>query len=105
MKNNQWNHIGMFMHLTQVKAVLFAIISATSYYRFLAPPLSKSHVVFTVSKSTMCTQITGIYLESIWCVWQHVHNEEARRVNIPGIHSIVLLPELLVSLMHVYTLH
>ena len=33
LKNNQWNHIGTFMYLTQVKAVLFTIISATSYYQ------------------------------------------------------------------------
>ena len=35
MKNNQQNHIGMFLYLTQVKAVLFTVISATSYYWFL----------------------------------------------------------------------
>jgi len=32
MKINQQNHSGMFLYLTQVKAVLFAFISATSYY-------------------------------------------------------------------------
>ena len=35
MKNNQRNHIGMFMYLTQVKAALFVVISATSYFKFL----------------------------------------------------------------------
>ena len=41
MKNNQRNHIGTFMYLTQVKAVLFAIISATSLSVSWLPPLSK----------------------------------------------------------------
>jgi len=50
----QQNHTGTFLYLTQVKAVLFAVILATSYY-WLAPPLLKSHMVFTVSNSTMCT--------------------------------------------------
>ena len=35
MKRNQHNHIGTFPYLIQVKVVLFAIISATSYYQFL----------------------------------------------------------------------
>jgi len=33
MKNNQHNQIRMFLYLIQVQAVLYAIISATSYYR------------------------------------------------------------------------
>ena len=35
MKYNQQNRIGMFMYLTQVKVVLFAVFSHTSYYQFL----------------------------------------------------------------------
>ena len=32
---NEHNNIRMFLYLIQVKAVLFVVISATSYYRFL----------------------------------------------------------------------
>jgi len=56
MKNNQRNHIETFTYLTQVKAVLFAVISATSYYRFLGSTVSKTHEVFRVSKSTTRTR-------------------------------------------------
>ena len=46
--------IGMFLYLTQVKPVLFNVISATSYHRFLgSTPFKKRHVVFTISNSTM----------------------------------------------------
>jgi len=34
-KNNQQNHIGTFLCLIQVKAILFVVISATSCYQFL----------------------------------------------------------------------
>ena len=44
MKNNQQNHIGTFLYLIQVQAVLFTIISAASYYR-----PSKLRMVVTVS--------------------------------------------------------
>ena len=43
-------------YLTQVKAVLFAVISTTSYYRFLGSAPFKSHVVFMVSNLTTCAQ-------------------------------------------------
>jgi len=33
-KNNQHNHIRTFLYLIQVQVVLYAVISATSYYRF-----------------------------------------------------------------------
>ena len=43
-ENNQWNHVGTFMYLTQVEAALFTIISATSYYRFLgSTPFKIAH--------------------------------------------------------------
>ena len=61
MKNN---HIGSFLYLTQVKAVLFAVISATSYYRFLgSTPFEIAH---------------GIYGQQVnqWHVWQSVHKED-----------------------------
>ena len=54
MKNNQQNHIGMFLYLIQVKAVL-VIISATSYHRFLGSTL------FKIARGTC-----GQYAESIW---------------------------------------
>jgi len=34
MKNNQHNHTRTFLYLIQVQAVLYATISATSYYWF-----------------------------------------------------------------------
>jgi len=34
MKTNQHNHTRMFLYLIQVQAVLYAVISATSYYWF-----------------------------------------------------------------------
>ena len=48
MKNNQRNHIGMFLYLIQVKTGLFTVISVAG---FLGPPLSILHVVATVSNS------------------------------------------------------
>jgi len=33
-KNNQHSQIRMFLFLIQVQAVLYAVISATSYYQF-----------------------------------------------------------------------
>ena len=70
MKNNQQNHIGMFMYLTQVKAVLFAIISATSYYRFLgSTPFEITHGIYGQQINYMHAKLQA-YLESIWRVWQ-----------------------------------
>ena len=73
------------MYLTQVKAVLFTVISATSYYQFLSSTPLKSHVVFMVSKSTMELLIPKLQAsqELIWRVWKHVNNKEARGVSIP----------------------
>ena len=34
MQNNQYNHSRTFLYMIQVQAVLYAVISATSYYRF-----------------------------------------------------------------------
>ena len=33
-RHSQWNHTRMFLYLIQVQAVLYVVISATSYYRF-----------------------------------------------------------------------
>ena len=58
MKNNQRNHTGMFMFLTQVKAVLFAIISATSYYWFLgSTPFEIALGITELGGSTSCLAV------------------------------------------------
>jgi len=56
MKINQKNHIGMFLYLTQVKAILFLLFQLLPIIGFLAPPLSKSQVVFMVSNPTTLAQ-------------------------------------------------
>ena len=58
-------------YLTQVKAVLFAVISTTSYYWFLGSAPFESHVVFTVSNLTMCTQ-----------KYRHTRNRSGRSGNV-----------------------
>ena len=42
LNKKQQDYIGAFLYLIQVKAVLFAVISATSYYQFLG----SAHFVF-----------------------------------------------------------
>jgi len=84
-EKNQRNHIGM---LTQVKVVLFAVISATSYYRFL------SSTPFEIARGIYGHHAHAkmqAYTELIWHVRQCVHNEEARGVSIPRMHSSLLL--------------
>ena len=82
-ENNQENHIEMFLYLMQVKAVLFAVISATSYYRFL------SSTPFEITRDVCSQQLNYVhvkiqaYVESIWHVWHCVHNEEVRGESIP----------------------
>jgi len=85
MENNQQNHIGTFMYMTQVKVVLFAIISATSYYRFLgSTPFEFACDIYVQQINYVHVKLQAyLYLESIWRVWQHVHNEEPRGVSIP----------------------
>jgi len=89
MKNNQQNHIGTFLYLTQVKVVLFTVISATSYYRFLGSTpmeMARGTGIYSQQINYAHTKIQA-YVESIRHVWQHVHNEEAHVVSIPCIHS------------------
>jgi len=62
MKNYRHNQIRTCLYLTQVQVVLYAIISAI--IGFVASPLSKSHVVVTVSNVT-CTHMK-IEVELIW---------------------------------------
>jgi len=45
VKNNQHNQIRRFLSLIQVQAVLYAVISATSYYWFHGSTPFESHVV------------------------------------------------------------
>jgi len=54
---------------------------------FLAPPLSKSHMVFMVSNST--TRTWKYWCARNWRIW-HVHNEEARRASIHEYTVVVL---------------
>ena len=67
-----WN----VMYLTRVKAFFFAIFSAASFYQFLGS------TPFEIARD-----IYGQQIKSIWCVWKHVHNEEACGVRI---HSTCL---------------
>jgi len=55
MKNNQQNHIRIFLYLTQVKAVLFAVISATPYYRFLGS------IPFSIARGIYGQQINYVH--------------------------------------------
>jgi len=58
------------MYLTQIKAVLFAIISAISYYRFLgSTPFEITHGIYSQQINYMNEKLQA-YLESIWCVGQ-----------------------------------
>ena len=78
MKNNQRNHIGTSPYLTQVKAVLFTVISATSYYQFLGS------TPFEITLGIYGHQLKYMhaYVELSWHVCR-VHNEEVRGVSIP----------------------
>ena len=75
------------MYLIQVKAVLFAITSATSYYWFLG------FTPFEIACGIYCQQINyahvqlQVHLESVWRVWQRVHNQEVRGVSIPAVQE------------------
>jgi len=65
MKNNQRN---TFMYLTQVKAVHFAVISATSYYRFLGSTSFEIACGIYGQKINYACAKLQVYLESIWRV-------------------------------------
>ena len=52
MKDNQHNHTRMFPYLIQVQAVLYAVISATSYYQFCGSTPFKIALGVTVSNAT-----------------------------------------------------
>ena len=58
------------MYLTQVKAVLFAVISATSYYRFLgSTPFEITRGIYGQQTNYAHAKLQ-VYPESIWNVWQ-----------------------------------
>ena len=68
MRSNQQNHIGMFLYLTQVKVVLFAVVSATSYYRFLgSTPFKIARGIYGQQPNYTCATIQA-YTESIWLI-------------------------------------
>ena len=79
-KNNQQNHIGTFLYLTQVKAVLFAVIPATSYYRFLGS------TPFKIARGIYSQQLNYAHAKiqaNAETIWPRVHNKEVREVSIP----------------------
>jgi len=58
----------MFLYLTQVKAILFAVISATSYYRFLgSTPFKIARGIYGQQPKYPCATIQA-YTESIWLI-------------------------------------
>jgi len=67
--------------------VLFAVISATSYYQFLGS------TPFEITCGNYGQQINyvhakiWVHTESIGHVWQRVQNKEVHGVSIPCIHS------------------
>jgi len=51
-ENNQHNHIRTFLYLIQVQAVLYAVISATSYYQF------RGSTPFEIARGVMVSNAT-----------------------------------------------
>ena len=73
----------MFLYLTQVKVVLFAVISATSYYQFLgSTPFKITCGIYGQQINYMHAKIQ-VHVESIGHVWQRVQNQEAQGVSNP----------------------
>ena len=73
MKNGQHNQIRTLLHLIQVQAVLYAVISATAYYRFPGPtPYEIACGISTCPCYSQQLKYATIqeYAESIW---QHAH--------------------------------
>ena len=63
--------------------VLFAVISATSYYQFLgSTPFEITCGIYGQQINYVHAKIQ-VYTESIEHVWQHVQNEEVHEVSIP----------------------
>ena len=71
MKNNQQNLIGSFMYMTQVKVVLYAIISATSYYWFLGS------TPFEITRGIYGQQINYVHVKL-----QHTRNRSSMSGNV-----------------------
>jgi len=69
--------------LTQVKAVLFAVISASSHYQFLgSTPFKITRGIYGQQLNYVHMKIQA-YAKSVWHAWQRVHNEEVHGVSIP----------------------
>jgi len=68
MKNNQKNHIGSFMYLTQVKVVLFSV---TSYYWFLGS------TPFEIARGIYDQQINYLHVKL-----QHTQNRSSMSGNV-----------------------
>ena len=79
MENNQQIHTGTFLYQIQAKAVLFAVIF--SYFLLSVSWLHpfRNCTWYLRSGTEMHVKIQA-YVESIWHVWQRVHNEEVRGV-------------------------
>ena len=72
-----------YWNISEVKAVLFVIISATSYYRFLgSTPYEIACGIYSQPVNYMHMKILA-YAESIWRVGQRVHNKELHGVSSP----------------------
>jgi len=58
------SYIGTFLYLIQVKAILFIVISATSYYQFLGstPFEIVRGIIVSVGNSSQNTGVCGINL-------------------------------------------
>ena len=71
-KNNQQNHIGTFLYLIQVKAILFVVISATSYYRFLGS------TPFEITRGIIVS--VGNSSRKYRCMWNQSGNDKELQV-------------------------
>jgi len=64
-----------FLYLIQMQAVLYAVISATSCFGFVAPPLLKPHVVVSRKDGSWATGLPPVI-------------PSARLSNAPGVSDI-----------------
>ena len=79
-ENNQHNQIRTFLYLIQVQTVLYAVISATSYYRFCGSTPFESHVVLARDLVMVSNSNTQKYRHKRS---RSGNDEEACRVSIP----------------------
>ena len=63
LNNNQQNHTGTFLYLIQVKAVLFAVTSNTSYYQFLgSTPFEITPGSYGQQLAKMQVYVLGVFI-------------------------------------------